>query len=77
MAADWGFYYTFTTTMKRLDAEAAADFAVEAISLFGSRIAEVLTAVERAPKGTGWKQRARIGTRVKWYQEVAEKGQTF
>jgi hypothetical protein len=78
LAADWGFYYTFTTNMKRLDGEMAkAGFAPEAAALVRGRIAELIEAIERAPKGTAWKLRARVGTRMKWYQEVAEKGQTF
>lgn len=78
LAADWGFYYTFTTNMKRLDGEIAkAGFAPDAAATVRSRIAELIQAIEQAPKGTAWKLRAKVGTRVKWYQEVAEKGKTF
>jgi hypothetical protein len=78
MAADWGFYYTFTTNIGRLDGEMVkVGFAPEAAATVRARIAELLQAIEQAPKSTGWKLRARVGTRVKWYQEVAEKGQTF
>jgi hypothetical protein len=78
LAADWGFYYTFTTNMKRLENEVAkAGLEPAAAALVAGRIAELLQAIEQAPKGTAWKLRARVGTRMKWYQEVAEKGQTF
>jgi hypothetical protein len=78
MAADWGFYYTFTTNIGRLDGEMVkAGFAPEAAATVRARIAELIQAIEQAPKSTGWKLRARVGTRMKWYQEVAEKGQTF
>jgi hypothetical protein len=78
MAADWGFYYTFTTNIGRLDGEMTkAGFPPEAAATVRARIAELIQAIEQAPKGTGWKLRAKVGTRVKWYQEVAEKGKTF
>ena len=78
LAADWGFHYTFTTNLNRLDAEMVkAGFAPEAQAIVRARIAELMHAIDKAPKGTAWKLRARVGTRVKWYQEVAEKGQTF
>jgi len=78
MAADWGFYYTFTTNIGRLDGEMVkAGFAPEAAATVRARIAELIQAIDQAPKSTGWKLRARVGTRMKWYQEVAEKGQTF
>jgi hypothetical protein len=78
LAADWGFYHTFTTNLGRLDGEMVkAGFTAEAAGTVRGRIAELTRAIEEAPKGTGWKLRARVGTRVKWYQEVAEKGQTF
>ena len=78
LGADWGFFYTFTTNLKRLDGEITkAGFEAAAATTIRSRIEELMQAIERAPKSTGWKLRARVGTRVKWYQEVAEKGQTF
>ena len=78
LAADWGFYHTFTTNLQRLDREMMkAGFTPEATATVQGRIAELMQAIEQAPKGTAWKLRARVGTRMKWYQEVAEKGQTF
>jgi hypothetical protein len=78
LAAEWGFYHTFTTNIRRLDGEMVkAGFTPEATATVKGRIAELTQAIEQAPKGTSWKLRAKVGTRVKWYQEVAEKGQTF
>jgi hypothetical protein len=34
-------------------------------------------AVEAAPKTLGWKMRAKIGTRSRWYQEVSEKSEQY
>lgn len=79
MRQDWGFYYTFTTNLKRVP-----DYLCEFTSirpadadLIRSRIAELLSAIESAPKTMGWKMRAAIGTRRKWYQEVSEKAAQY
>jgi hypothetical protein len=36
------------------------------------RVAELRDVIERAPKTQRWKLRARVGNRVKWYEEVEE-----
>jgi len=78
LAADWGFYYTFTTNLKRLVGEITkAGFNEEAGAKVNARIDELMQVIDQAPKNTAWKLRSRIGTRIKWYQDVAEKAQTF
>jgi hypothetical protein len=47
------------------------------LATIGERIDELLRVLEAAPKTLGWKMRAKIGTRAKWYQEVSEKGRQF
>ena len=34
------------------------------------RVAELLQAMDDYPKGTKWKLRARVGDKVKWYNEI-------
>jgi hypothetical protein len=41
------------------------------------RITELEHEIEKEPKTKKWKLRARIGPRKRWYQEVAEKSETF
>ncbi len=78
LSADWGFYYTFMTNLRRLEGEMEKlGFGAEESGTVGGRISELSQAIEQAPKPTAWKLRAKIGTRIKWYQEVAEKAQTF
>jgi hypothetical protein len=79
MRQDWGFYYTFTTNLKRV-----ADYFGEFPSiqehqriLVQERVKALLEAVEAAPKTLGWKMRSKIGTRSLWYQEVSEKGRQY
>ena len=79
MSRDWGFYYTFTTNLKRVP-----DYIAEFSSITGAqgdvirgRIDDLLARIEAAPKTMKWKLRAKIGTRRLWYQEVSEKADQF
>lgn len=79
MSKDWGFYYTFTTNLKRVP-----DYISEFPSITNeqgetirSRIGSLLKTIEEVPKSMKWKIRAKIGTRRRWYQEVAEKTEQF
>lgn len=76
---DWGFYYTFTTNLKRAP-EYLGEFPSirdDQRSLIQNRINELLEAIETAPKTLGWRMRAKVGTRKRWYQEVSEKSQQY
>ena len=79
LAADWGFYYTVIRNLELLD-EHVADY--DALDEAGrkrvsERVDDVRKAIEEEPKTSKWKLRARIGPRKRWYQEVAEKSQTY
>jgi hypothetical protein len=78
LGADWGFYYTVTTNLERLrghlgDGELDAGQA----QIVEERIEALERAIEEEPKTGKWRMRARIGPRKRWYQEVAEKSETF
>ncbi|MFO7479065.1 MAG: hypothetical protein R6X03_12155, partial [Methyloceanibacter sp.] len=73
------FYYTFTTNLKRVQ-EHFSEFpslGEKEHGVIRSRIDDLLNAIEAAPKTLGWKMRAKIGTRRRWYQEVSEKEAQF
>ena len=36
------------------------------------RLVAIQIAMDEAPKTMGWKMRARVGTRLRWYEEVEE-----
>lgn len=79
MRQDWGFYYTFTTNLKRV-AEHFGEFPSlreDQRTVIKNRIDTLLDVIESAPKTLGWKMRSKIGTRAKWYQEVSEKGAQY
>ena len=79
MRQDWGFYYTFTTNLKRVPDHFAEfpSLGEREHGVIRSRIDELLRAIEDAPKTFGWKMRAKVGTRRRWYQEVSEKSAQF
>jgi hypothetical protein len=79
LAADWGFYYTVTRNLEQLHEHVADYGALDEAgrSRVGERLRDVQQAIEGEPKTSRWKLRARIGPRKRWYQEVAEKSQTY
>jgi hypothetical protein len=79
LAGDWGFYYTMTTNLSKLRGLGAEYGALDESQweIVGGRIAELERMIKEEPKTRRWKVRARIGPRVKWYQEVAEKSSTY
>ena len=72
-AADWGLY---TTTSDNLGTvrEMVPDFGFggEAITTLTERIDGLTRHLEAAPKSRTWKLRAKIGRRLRWYEEVEE-----
>jgi hypothetical protein len=78
LAGDWGFYYTVTTNLERLKRELVGwGLDERQRALIAGRIDDLEERIEKEPKTNKWKLRARIGPRKKWYQEVAEKSQTY
>jgi len=79
MRQDWGFYYTFTTNLKRVP-DHLGEFSSpqgDGKATIKSRIDALRDTIEAAPKTLGWRMRTKIGTRHRWYQEVSEKSVQF
>jgi len=75
LSKDWGFYYTVTTNLNKIKnlADSYNQFLTQnKIMDVKSKIDAVLDRIEKKPKTTGWKMRAKIGTKTKWYKEVEE-----
>jgi hypothetical protein len=79
MRQDWGFYYTFTTNLKRVPdyLDQFSSLGEEGRRVIRRRIDGLHAAIESAPKTFGWKMRSKIGTRSRWYQDVSEKSQQY
>ncbi len=71
---DWGLYTTLRLNLAKIreilpQIEGLSQPVVDVVS---KRIERIQWAIDGAPKTWRWKLRARIGTRVRWYQEVEE-----
>jgi len=74
-ARDWGLYTTVSLNLARLEhaiVGGAVALEAEAAALVLARIHAIRAALEAAPKTLAWKLRARLGKRLRWYQEVEE-----
>ena len=74
LSKDWGFWKTVTdnlgTLLKYIDG--ARQLTAENKRVVRERIGRISAEIEQTPKSMKWKLRSRIGTKVKWYQEVDE-----
>jgi hypothetical protein len=75
LSKDWGFYYTTMLSLdkirKGLDVYGQS-FSDKDVENIRSRIDLLTKMIEDAPKSLAWKTRAKIGPRVKWYNDVDE-----
>lgn len=75
LSQDWGFYYTATTNLNLIK-NSLNDYreilTTDDINDVTNKIEKMLTEIERYPKSTSWKLRAKIGTKKKWYKDVGE-----
>jgi hypothetical protein len=68
-AADWGLWRTFTANLEALGEYLERyDLSVEGRERIEGRIRALLERIEREPKSFGWKVRAAIGERKRWYE---------
>ena len=80
LSEDWGFWYTattnlnkilkFVTELDKLGAEAALDpqkISQKDREATAQKIVRILEAVDKETKSFGWKMRARMGTKKRWY----------
>jgi hypothetical protein len=72
-ARDWGWWRTLTMNLGKVrQAAAAYDLSQDEQRRVQLQVDAALERIEREPKSLGWKVRARVGDRKKWYQEVGE-----
>ena len=79
LGSDWGFYYTVTENLKKVIDFMRQEPFLEAdqMELVERNAKALLATLAEAPKTMKWKLRARIGPKVKWYQDVEETGQIY
>jgi hypothetical protein len=73
-AKDWGWWRTLTMNLEKVKQMAASYDALPEAERrrVAEQVDEALTRIEREPKSIGWKMRARIGDRKRWYRDVGE-----
>jgi hypothetical protein len=72
-AGDWGLWRTTTLNLERLVSRAlTADLRPRETETVAARVRQLDGAIAAAPKSTRWKMRARVGDRVRWYNEPEE-----
>jgi hypothetical protein len=71
--SDWGLEHTIRKTLAEVQ-ESLAGMGLnnDALETIGSRIASIVAALDAGPKTARWRMRARIGERVRWYEEPEE-----
>ena len=72
-ARDWGLYRTVQMNLERLREEVdQAPIGDADRELITHRVDTVAQAIEVEPKGSRWKLRARVGDKVRWYEDPEE-----
>ena len=72
---DWGLYKTTSINLKRVEEivmDEKLNLAQEERDLILSRLHQIQQTFEEMPKSLQWKMRDKVGTRVRWYEEVEE-----
>ena len=72
---DWGLYKTTSISLQQVEEvvrDEALNLTVSERGLILSRVSEIQKAFEAMPKSLAWQMRDKVGTRVRWYEEVEE-----
>jgi hypothetical protein len=68
-ADDWGLWRTITANLERCRSHVGDyELAAEDRERIGARFDELLQRIEDAPKSRGWRRRAKVGDRKRWYE---------
>jgi hypothetical protein len=68
-ASDWGLWRTFTANLSELgDHLVRYDLPEESKGRIADRVRKLQERIEEEPKSLGWRMRAKIGDRKRWYE---------
>jgi hypothetical protein len=73
-ASDWGLWRTLTMVAARVAPFAHGLEGFDQAALVDDRAGQLIAALEAAPKSRGWRLRAKVGERKRWYELPEEKG---
>jgi hypothetical protein len=72
-ANDWGLHHTVTRTLTRLrDDPPSYALRCEQRQTVDERVGKLERAIDKHPKSITWRMRAKVGERVRWYEEPEE-----
>jgi Uncharacterised nucleotidyltransferase len=72
-SGDWGLHHTFELNFSRLrEGLTEVGLSEQEQATMRARIDTLHEAIEQTPKSRGWRMRARIGERKRWYEEPEE-----
>jgi hypothetical protein len=70
---DWGFEHTVRLNLARLHGEAGNyRLPAEVVAAVRGRISELVAALDAGPKTLKWRLRAKLGARIRWYEDPEE-----
>ena len=71
---DWGFYYTATTNLKKVQdaVESVPVLTTEHHKVIRDKANQLLEVIDQAPKSGKWQKRAKTGTSKPWYNDVSD-----
>lgn len=74
LSKDWGFHHTATANLRRIAEYAARHPGISKADkdTVATRVQRMINAIDAEPKTLKWKLRAKVGTTVKWYNQVEE-----
>jgi hypothetical protein len=64
---DWGMYTTFQKSLEALMAKAEELEGAERATIV-ARVEKLMAIMDASPKSFGWRMRARVGERTRWYE---------
>jgi hypothetical protein len=73
-ANDWGLWRTTTMNLEKVKqlAQGYEQLTAEQKARVETQVKDAFVYIEQEPKPLGWRLRARVGDRVKWYKDVDE-----
>ena len=75
LSANWGFYFTFIRNIKNLLSYIDKNLIEKTqIEIIAGKLDVLNTVITQSEKKIGWKLRACVGDKLKWYQDVSEIG---
>lgn len=73
-ASDWGWWRTTTMNLEkvRLLADGYEQLSAEEKARVAEQVGALRARIDEVPKNLGWRLRAKVGDRKKWYRDVGE-----